>query len=157
MTPRLPGARADLIEGAGPTSQPFYRWFLAIEQAALGAATPADVSQVEAQIAALQAEIAALPHGTGYPTLQVQAPITQSGLLQNGFAQIGWGGTTDDVPEGTTNLYYTDARADARIAAHDTFPFFASDGSAAYIHLTSDLKLPFFANDGSAQNIPLAA
>ena len=32
----------------------------------------------------------------------------------------GIGGTTDDVTEGSTNLYYTDARADARIAAATT-------------------------------------
>jgi hypothetical protein len=78
-------------------------------------------------------------------------------LLQSGFAQLSWNGTTDDVPEGTTNLYYTAARIDAEIAAHDTFPFFAADGSAAYIPLTSDLKLPFFASNGAAANIPLAA
>jgi len=32
----------------------------------------------------------------------------------------GLSGDTDDITEGTTNLYYTDARADARIAAADT-------------------------------------
>lgn len=65
--------------------------------------------------------------------------------------------TTDEVTEGRFNLYYTTERVDAEIAAHAKFPFFAADGSPAYIPLTSGLKLPFFAGDGSAQNIALAA
>jgi hypothetical protein len=65
--------------------------------------------------------------------------------------------TTDDVEEGRYNEYFTDARADARIAAHDTFPFFLADGTPAYIRLTSDLHLPFFDSTGGANNIALTA
>jgi hypothetical protein len=65
--------------------------------------------------------------------------------------------TTDDLAEGTGNLYYTDARADARISAHAKFPFFASDGTSSPIVITSDLELPFFISSGTASNIPLAA
>jgi len=157
MANLIPGARAELIRGAGPAAPEFYRFFQALAQAQLGSASAADLTAINAQLAALQDEIDALPEGSGYPTLRITPPLTMQGLLQNGFALLGWDGTTDDVPEGTTNLYYTDARADARIAAHDTFPFFAADGSAAYIALTSDLKLPFFAGNGDAANIPLAA
>jgi glycerophosphoryl diester phosphodiesterase len=41
------------------------------------------------------------------------APITYDAGTQT----VAWAGDTDDVPEGSTNLYYTDGRADARIAA----------------------------------------
>ena len=155
MADKLPGARAALVDNVGVTTPPFYRYFQALERLQAGAASAVEVAAINAQIAVINAEIAALPKAS-FPTLQVSAPLTSAGLLQNGFARLGWKGTTSDVPEGT-NKYYTDARADARIAAHDTFPFFASDGSAAYIPLTSDLMLPFFSNDGTVNNIPLAA
>lgn len=156
MTAKLPGARADLNDG-GPMRPEFYRYFAAQNQLQGGNASASDIAAINARIAALQAEINALPESGGYPTLRVLAPLKSQGLLQNGFAQLSWAGTTDDVPEGTTNLYYTDARADARIAAHDTFPFFLHDGSAAYIPLASDLTLPFFDSTGGANNIALAA
>lgn len=157
MTSKLPGARAALVDNAGVMTPQFYRYFAGLERQQDGNASIADLSAINAQLAALQAEIDALPADGSYPTLQVIAPLVSQGLLQNGFAQLAWNGTTDDVPEGSENLYYTDARADARIAAHDTFPFFLTDGSAAYIPLTSDLKLPFFDSTGGANNIALAA
>jgi hypothetical protein len=157
MTAKLPGARADLIPGKGPMAQEFYRYFLELGRQQSGSANAADVSALVAQLNALAAEVDALPHGTGFPTLRVNAPLTSAGLLQNGFALLGWNGTTDDVPEGDDNLYFTNARADARIAAHATFPFFDSDGDAANIPLTSDAKLPFFGSDGTESDIALAA
>lgn len=65
--------------------------------------------------------------------------------------------TTDDVEEGRYNEYYTDARADARIAAHDTLPCFLSDGTPSYMHLASDLTIPCFLSDGTAASLLLAA
>lgn len=109
MTDKLPGARAALVDNAGVTTPPFYRYFQALERLQAGTASAADVAAINAQISAIQAEIAALPKSS-FPTLQVSAPLTSAGLLQNGFARLGWKGTTSDVPEGT-NLYYTDARA----------------------------------------------
>jgi hypothetical protein len=156
MTAKLPRAGADLIPGKGPMAPEFYRYFLSLAQQAEGSANAGDVSALVAQLNALAAEVDALPHGTGYPTLQVTPPLTSAGLLQNGFALLGWAGTTSDVPEGV-NLYFTNARADARIAAHATFPFFDSDGDAANIPLTSDAKLPFFGSDGTESDIALAA
>ena len=38
-------------------------------------------------------------------------------LITEGSSDVS---TTDDVAEGSTNLYYTDARADARITAANT-------------------------------------
>jgi uncharacterized delta-60 repeat protein len=55
-------------------------------------------------------------NGTAWvPTLALSGdgPITYDANT----GVIGWAGTTDDVPEGANNLYYTDERADARIAA----------------------------------------
>lgn len=114
MTDKLPGARAALVDKAGITTPPFYRYFQALERLLAGTASAADIAAINAQISAIQAEIAALPKAS-FPTLQVSAPLTSAGLLQNGFARLGWKGTTSDVPEGT-NLYYTDARVDARLS-----------------------------------------
>lgn len=157
MTAKLPGARAALVDNQGVMRPEYYRYFAALENQQSGNASASDIAAINAKLAAIQDEINALPEGGGYPTLRVTAPLVSSGLLQNGFALLSWAGTTDDVPEGTTNLYYTDARADARIAAHDTFPFFLADGSPAYIPLTSDIHLPFFDSTGGANNIALAA
>lgn len=58
--------------------------------------------------------------------------------------------TTNDLPEGTTNLYFTDARARAAVGL--TFPFILQTG-ASNIPLTTDRKLPFFLASGAASNI----
>ena len=152
----LPAARAAFTDQTGRPTPQFYRFLETLATAQLDTLSAGDLAAIEAQIAALQRAIDGIGSAE-YPTLRVVAPLASAGLLQNGFAQLSWQGTTDDVPEGATNLYYTDARADARIAVHDTFPFFLTDGSAAYIPLTSDLKLPFFDSTGSANNIALAA
>lgn len=157
MTAKLPGARAALVDNQGVMRPEFYRYFLALEDQQAGSANADDLASITARLNELQAEINALPNGGSYPTLRVTQPLVSTGLLQNGLAVLSWAGTTDDVPEGTENLYYTDARADARIAAHDTFPFFLADGSPAYISLTSDIHLPFFDSTGGANNIALAA
>jgi hypothetical protein len=153
----LPAARAAFTDPSGRPTPQFYRFLETLATAQAANPDSADIAAINAQLAAIQAEIDALPAGGSYPTLRVLAPLVSEGLLQNGFAQLSWDGTTDDVPEGTTNLYYTAARVDAEIAAHATFPFFAGDGSEHNIPLTSDLKLPFFASNGAAANIPLAA
>lgn len=58
--------------------------------------------------------------------------------------------TTDDLTEGVTNLYFTDARARAAVGL--TFPFILQTG-ASNIPLTTDRKLPFFLASGAASNI----
>lgn len=88
MTDKLPGARAALVDNAGVTTPPFYRYFQALERLQAGTASAADVAAINAQIAAINAEIAALPKSS-FPTLQVSAPLTSAGLLQNGFAKLG--------------------------------------------------------------------
>lgn len=105
---RLPGARAP-IAGNEPATPQFYRFLAALETLQDGNPTTADIAAINAQLVALREEIDALPQGAGYPILRVLAPLMSDGLLQNGFAQLRWGGTTSDVPEGS-NLYYTAAR-----------------------------------------------
>lgn len=151
----LPAARAAFTDQGGRPTPEFYRFLEALSVAQLGNLSAGDLDAINAQIAELRAEIDAIPAGE-YPTLRITPPLTMQGLLQNGFALLGWNGTTTDVPEGT-NLYYTDARADARIAAHDTLPCFLTDGTASYLHLASDLTIPCVLSDGTAASLPLAA
>lgn len=151
----LPAARAAFTDQAGRPTPEFYRFLETLATAQLGNLSAGDLDQIEAQIEALQSAINGLP-SAGYPRLDVQFPIKSQGLLQNGYAKLLWAGTTSDVPEGT-NLYFTDARADARIAAHDTVPCFLTDGTAAYMPLASDLTIPCFLSDGTPSSLPLAA
>lgn len=109
MADVLPGARAALTPDGQPATPQYYRFFARLGNSA-GGASAADIAALQAQLNALQAEIDALPSGN-YPTLQAESPLILQGLLQNGFAKILWNGTTSDVPEGTSNLYFTDARA----------------------------------------------
>lgn len=88
MADKLPGARAALVDDAGVTTPQFYRYFQALERLQAGTASAADVAAINTQIAAINAELAALPTSS-FPTLQVSAPLTSSGLLQNGFAKLG--------------------------------------------------------------------
>lgn len=88
MADKLPGARAALVDDAGVTTPQFYRYFQALERLQAGTASAADITAINAEIAALQAQISALPESS-FPTLQVAAPLTSSGLLQNGFAKLG--------------------------------------------------------------------
>lgn len=64
-------------------------------------------------------------NGDGYaanPTISLAALDDEGGgsfklIERDSFGRVAGtsDGTTDDVPEGSTNLYYTDARADARV------------------------------------------
>lgn len=65
---------------------------------------------------ATDTQVITFSNGTAWvPTLALSGdgPITYDANT----GTIGWAGDTDDVPEGSANLYYTDERADARIAA----------------------------------------
>lgn len=129
MTARLPGARAQLADAGGITTPAFYRFFAALQDLQSGGAI--DVSALQAEVDALQAQVNGLPSAQ-YPTLQAQWPIVSQGLLQNGFANLVWQGTTDDVPEGS-RLYFTTARAytaaKAALVAGPNVTITANDGA----------------------------
>lgn len=61
------------------------------------------------------------------------------------IASTGGGGSTltdtDDLTEGTTNLYYTDARADARIAAADTDDLTEGTTNLYYTDARADARI----------------
>lgn len=88
MANPLPGARAP-IAGNLPATPQFYAFLRALERVQSGNASDADIDELKTQIAALQAQIDALPTSTTFPTLRVTSPLYMRGLLQNGFAQIG--------------------------------------------------------------------
>lgn len=88
MTSQLPGARAPIAGNEPPTPE-YYRFLDGLQRLQSGSATASDIAELQAQITAIQAEIDALPSGQSYPTLLTTAPLTTSGLLQNGFAQLG--------------------------------------------------------------------
>lgn len=110
MSVQLPGARATFVGSNGVPTPEFYRFLQGLQLLQVDNASQAQIDAINVQLAELQAEIDALPQGAGYPILRVLAPLMSDGLLQNGFAQLRWNGTTSDVPEGS-NLYFTDERA----------------------------------------------
>jgi|GEM_PF-3391682 len=65
--------------------------------------------------------------------------------------------TTNDLPEGTTNLYFTNARTDARIALFRRVPARLSDGTFSPIPLNASGELPAKLADGTVSNIPVVA
>lgn len=130
----LPAARAAFIDPSGRPTPQFYRFLETLTTAQAGNVSPDEITAINAQLAELQAEIAALPSAE-FPKLQVTYPILSQGLLQNGFAKLAldqpvdsgggsllkivrdaWGRiagtstpTTTDLAEGS-NLYFTAAR-----------------------------------------------
>lgn len=110
MNNLLPGARAP-IAGQFQVSPPFYQFFRSLAETANSSS--ADVSAVQADIKKIASDLGSPdgsvanipPFTTGTPTLKVLAPLTFAGLLQSGFMQIGWGGTTSDVPEGSRRYF----------------------------------------------------
>ncbi len=56
--------------------------------------------------------------GVIYVDIDNKEEYLWTGSMYELFAGGGAGGDTDTVPEGVVNLYYTNARADARIAIH---------------------------------------
>jgi hypothetical protein len=84
---------------------------------------------------------------SGFPTTGASGVIY---LAQDTGRQYRWSGTlyavvspspgsTDAVPEGSTNLYYTNARADARVEAANLVPW--SGGTAGKLPATSGQEL----------------
>jgi hypothetical protein len=65
--------------------------------------------------------------------------------------------TTNDLPEGATNLYFTNPRADARVALHRKVPARLSDGTASPIPLNADGSVPARLSNGTVSNIPTQA
>lgn len=95
-----------------------------VSRAVSGGVSSVDLAAIVRQLAILLGS----PDGTidNVPT-QTTAVINGygwievNGSLESGVVEIQQrsGLTTDDLPEGSTNLYYTDARVDARIALAD--------------------------------------
>lgn len=135
----LPAARAAFTDQAGRPTPQFYRFLESLSAAQGTYSSDADIAAINAQLAALQAEIDALPKDSAYPILQALAPIYSDGLLQNGFARLRWGGTTSDVPEGS-NLYYTDDRVRA-VLGRSVVAFAFGDASPAQIYVAPDNRL----------------
>jgi hypothetical protein len=117
MSVQLPGARASFVGPDGRPTTEFYNFLEGLQRLQSAYASQTQLAAINTQLAGLQAEIDALPTSAGYPILQALFPIVSNGLLQNGFAQLSWQGTTDEVPEGDTNLYYTQARFWAALKA----------------------------------------
>lgn len=83
----LPAARAAFIDPSGRPTPQFYRFLETLTTAQAGNVSPDEITAINAQLAELQAEIAALPSAE-IPKLQVTYPILSQGLLQNGFAKL---------------------------------------------------------------------
>src|SRR5574337_400499 len=83
----LPGARAAFIDQSGRPTPQFYRFLETLATAQAGNVSPDEITAINAQLAELQAEIAALPSAE-IPKLQVEFPILSQGLLQYGFAKL---------------------------------------------------------------------
>jgi len=84
----LPAARASFVEQDGRPTPQFYRFLETLATAQTGNASASDIAEINAQLAALQDEIDALPESSDVPKLQVTYPILSQGLLQNGFAKL---------------------------------------------------------------------
>ena len=112
----LPQASARLVDRNGFPTREFYRFFQSLASTSQANSSAAAIAALQAAVAQLQEEIDSLPAGH-YPTLQAIFPLVSDGLLQNGFAQLVWQGTTDDVPEGSTNEYFTDQRAEDAVGS----------------------------------------
>ena len=81
MTAKLPKAGTDLIAGNGPMAPEFYRYFLALSERQAASASASDVSDVNARLDALQAEIDGLPDPQ---TIRVLPPL----ILNDGVLRI---------------------------------------------------------------------
>lgn len=121
MADKLPGARAALVDDAGVTTPQFYRYFQALERLQAGTASAADITAINVEIAALQAQISALPESS-FPTLQVAAPLTSAGLLQNGFAKLGLTFANSIVVNGIALQLDGDALAPGNTYLYSTGP-----------------------------------
>lgn len=93
-----------LVNNDGSVEGPLGNLFRALVSAADAAPTTAYISDLTARVAALEADSSRAWNGTGINGIRVVGDT------------IKWEGTTDNTPEGLTNLYYTDVRVDARIA-----------------------------------------
>lgn len=114
MSNPLPGARARIADANGLPTSEFFRFLQGLQRLQSGSASAADITELQNQIQAVQAEIDALPAEQGIPVLRVLAPLMSKGLLQTGLMTVGWNGTTSDVPEGS-RLYFTDPRVYAAL------------------------------------------
>ena len=86
--------------------------------------------------------------GGGYYTITLATPYNGSGnwsgnvdVKFEGAARAAIPDDTDDLSEGSTNLYYTDARADARIAAADTDDLSEGSTNLYYTDARADARI----------------
>jgi hypothetical protein len=155
----LPAARAAFIDQNGRPTPEFYRFLETLATAQAGSVSPDEITAINAQLAELQAEIAALPSAE-IPRLQVTYPILSQGLLQNGFAKLAlnqpgdsgagalkgitldaWGrvtGTTDATITGTAGrVTVTNGDAAAGVPTIDLAPV-ANAGGGSLLKFVRD-------------------
>ena len=154
----LPAARAAFIDQTGRPTPQFYRFLETLATAQAANPDSADIAAINAELAALQAEIDALPKGGSYPVLQVLGPLVSNGLLQNGFAQLRWNGTTSDVPEGS-RLYFTDVRAQEAVVDNAITPGVTtkapSEDAVSRALASTPVGAPYYVPPGSIFTVPL--
>lgn len=155
----LPAARAAFIDQNGRPTPQFYRFLETLATAQAGNVSPDEITAINAQLAELQAEIAALPSAE-IPKLQVTYPILSQGLLQNGFAKLAlnqpgdsgtgalkgitldaWGrvtGTTDGTITGTAGrVTVANGDATAGVPTIDLAPV-ANAGGGSLLKIVRD-------------------
>lgn len=122
-TPQLPRIGQTLTQNDKSTPE-FYKWFEVVNRALTAGGLSTD--QAAAAIAVIATKLGS-PDGTveGIPDQSRNAyalfGIAGVSVSGDGTAENPWfaslNATTDQVPEGATNLYFTDARAVAAVGA----------------------------------------
>lgn len=145
MTVTLPQGRATLVDKDSRTAPEFYRWMAGVTDGvnAVPADTSASISAIATKLGSPDGTVANIPaqtdsagamfSGSGVsitgagtvdqPWIASLSPVENSGVgALLGITRDGYGRvsgtiavTTDDLTEGVTNLYFTDARARAAV------------------------------------------
>lgn len=166
MTTTLPASRVRFTDAAGRPTPEFYRFLQTLKRVQDGSASDDDLAEVQNEIKGIAIALGSPtgdvedipPISSGYPTLKVTAPLRLSGLLQDGFAVLSWSGTTDSVPEGETNLYFTDERAQAAAVDNAITPGVTnkapSEDAVAKALANVAAGVPYFIPDGENYTVP---
>lgn len=112
----MPLPRADT---AWDTSgaKPLPSWYQAIREVynRSDAGVQATIAELATLLGSPDGSVANVPAPLSGAAVNGYNGIDVAGSLASGVLNLAFDGTTSNVPEGT-NLYYTDARADARVA-----------------------------------------